>query len=210
MHRRATIAVLALLAATHATLPPARADADETRLAVRGGASYASFEAFETSDGALLGGGGAVLSFGLSNTLDVGVELAYLGRPNVQLGDARLDDIGGDGFTLYANAHVIDVGGAAALRPAWFGVRLRPVVSLRVGLNTTLFTSPELFAPAGTLAVAGDTERAFRPYVGVSTGVSYRLSDALAVDVLLDATASAAHTLVGVRVELAWLTYGLL
>ena len=193
-----------------ATVAPAAGEEDERRLTLAGQVALVTVDAYGTSDTNEAYGGALSFAWGARDWLDVGAEVAYLVRPNATLQGAVVDGVGGEDFVLYTNFHAVELASEARFAfIGWPFHRLRPILGVRAGVAYRLLADPQLFDATGGTVLSANAESGFVPLAGATAGMSYRLSDGFQVAAMVTTSFAAEHQVVGLQLDVSWLTYRL-
>lgn len=203
--RRLAAEVFVLLAALPAA---ARADQGEWRLGVAASGIAATLDESSSSASALVPGGLARLTFGVTNALELGGRLDFRYASAVEFDGASVD--GDDGrlvSSFLAPALAADarwVAGVDLSPRLW---RTHPTLGARLGLLGVRYSSRMVLDERQRLVDRYDSTLDVRLFAGLDAGVEHRFGKTFVGGVALSADVARGYRALGLNVEMSWLWY---
>lgn len=200
---------VALLLSITTFLSVAHADAQEWRLEITGSGLGVTTEASGVSAQAFAWGGRASLGYGLSNSIDLGVDVSFATASAVEWQGAHVGPLSGN---LFGDLYVAELA-AGARWHAGVGVarafeHLHPFAGLRGGVLFRGVVAQELLSAENLLITSPAADTQFLPFVGAQVGLEHRFGRGFFVGLLADlAYAGSDYSHVGVSLEVAWSWY---
>jgi len=184
----------------------------EVRLAATPRAGFLHVGAFQGESSVFAGGVGTSLEWYASDAVRIGGEAVYMTRLDAPISGARMGKVGGEGFTVFAHVHDIELVGTARLvADRWLSkdfLRWHPYVGLRGGLAARLLQSPQLFNSRGAPTGQQAGQFSLFPVLGVDAGIAYRWSASVEVGASLQATYSGDdRRVITSSFDIAWLFF---
>lgn len=203
--RRLGAEVFVLLAVLPA---PVRADRGEWRLGVAASGIAATFKDSRSESSALVPGGLARLTFGLTNGLELGARLDLRYASTIEFRDANVDGDEGRLITsFFAPALAVDARWIAGVELSPRFWRTHPILGARLGVLGVRYGSRMVLDERQRLVDRYDSTFDLRPFAGVEAGVEHRFGRTLVGGVAMAADVARGYRALGLNVEMSWLWY---